>query len=117
MRLPNGERAEAGLDKVTNYLLNPDHPANRGKAEGYARFGFFRWRWKALQSALLAHARSSPVIRTIPAADGEKYVLEGMLEGADGRRPWLRSVWKLKTGERSPRLVTAHLIPPPKEPS
>ncbi len=117
MKLPHAEAAIANEDKIRNYLLHPRHPANLGKAEGFARFGFFRWRWKVLQAALLAHASTSPVIRIIPSADGAKYVLEGMLEGANGRSPWLRSVWKLKTGEHSPRLVTAHLIPPPKEPS
>lgn len=117
MKLPNGERAEASLEKVRNYLLNSEHPANRGKAAGYARFGFFRWRWLKLRDALLAHACTASVVKIMPTPQGVKYALEGMLEGADGRRPWFCSVWEVKGGRPSPQLVTAHLIPPPKEPS
>lgn len=115
MKLPNGDRAEAGLDKVRNYLLNPDHPANRGKAAGFALFGFSRIHWEAFQSALLAHAGTAQVVKIVSTPLGATYVMDGMLEGADGRKPWIRTVWELKADDRAPRLVTAHLIPPPKE--
>jgi len=115
MRLHHAESAEASEDKVRNYLLNPDHPANRGKAAGYALFGFYRLNWEAMRSALIVHAGTASVVKIVHTPLGMKYVADGMLEGVDGRRPWLRAVWEIKADGPTPRLVTAHLIPPPKE--
>lgn len=115
MHLPHAESAVATVEKVRDFLLNPRHPANRGKADGLALFGFSMARWQVYQASLLAHARSAQLLNTRRTPYGELHAVEGMLNGADGRTPWVRSVWEVRWGDVIPRLVTAHLTSPPKE--
>jgi hypothetical protein len=41
---------------------------------------------------------------------GKRYVIEGIMEAANGRMVMLRSVWFIDTGENIPRFVTAYPI-------
>jgi len=40
MKLPNYQSATVPKRKVTDYLLNPAHPAGGSKASFFLRFGF-----------------------------------------------------------------------------
>lgn len=97
--------------KITHYLLATGHPAGRAKAAFFGRFGFHRAEWRRLGEALLEHARSARVIMTSETEFGKKYVLEGPLLAPDGRKPQIRTVWFVATGEATPRLVTAYAAP------
>lgn len=66
-RLPNAANANVPADKVCDYLLEPAHKDNAGKAEFFFRFGFTLANWSELQSALAAHPLINPVTR-IPGA-------------------------------------------------
>lgn len=102
MPLPNRHRAHIDRRKLTEYLLNPDHPDARGKS------AFFRGRygsdWKRLRDDLLEHA-SGAVASVEETRHGTVYVVEEMLSGAP-----VRSVWIVRIGESFPRLVTAYPI-------
>ncbi len=110
-RLPDAHLATVDRRKITDYLLARSHPAGRAKAAFFARFGFMAAAWPKLRDALLDHTRSAPVISAADTPFGKKYILEGPLAAPDGRRPRIRAVWFVETGETAPKFVTAYPVP------
>ena len=106
--LPDADAAFVEPDKLTEYLLNPDHPVGGDKAAFLARFGFRREAWRALEAALLAHARAGEVVGERQSRYGHHYTVQGPLATPDGRNPTVRTAWVVAWGERQPRFVTAH---------
>jgi hypothetical protein len=110
-RLPNAQLAVIDRRKITDYLLAQGHPAGRGKAAFFQRFGFSVAAWAMLRDALLDHARSAPIVSAADTPFGKKYILEGQLSALDGREPRVRAVWFIIAGEMVPRFVTAYPAP------
>lgn len=113
--LPNADLAIVEEIKVTGYLLSPDHPDGRSKADFFTRFGFRRENWEILAEALRRHGRAYPVAQTATSFWGTRYSVDGLLDCPDGRRPRLRTVWIVENlendvGESIPRLITAYPI-------
>ena len=52
MKLPNAERAVVEREKIADYLLNPEHPDNGGKAAFFLALGYNRDDWPSLPAAL-----------------------------------------------------------------
>jgi hypothetical protein len=61
-RLPRAESAIVEPAKLSEYLLDGDHPVGGDKAAFLSRFGFRRGDWRILESVLLGHARDGRVI-------------------------------------------------------
>ncbi len=115
MLLPNADKAVVEENKITGYLLSPDHPDGRSKAEFFTRFGFRREQPALLADALRKHGTVHPVTKAAQSAWGTRYSVDGELDCPDGRRPRLRTVWIVETTgedaeEMPPRLITAHPI-------
>ena len=108
MNVPNAEQAVVPQNKVENYLLDLSHPIGGDKARFFLHFGFRREEWTVLADALRLHVRGNPVARSIPDVDGVTYVVEGPLETLSGRKPGVRTVWLIETGELAPRFITAY---------
>lgn len=94
--------------KVAGYLLAPAHPHGRHKARFFEAMGFHSERWLELASALRAHARRNGVAEIREARFGTLLVVEGTMEGPNGRVAALRVVWFLESRSTMPRLVTAY---------
>jgi len=109
--MPGASDALIEERKIADYLLSATHPVGRTKAEFFQRFGFRLGNWQELEAALLEHARTGEVRARIETPFGTKYIVEGRLAAVDGRRPNLRSVWFVETGQTQPRLVTALPMP------
>ena len=107
-RLPSPALAIIEEQKIRQYLLTSDHPAGRAKAAFFLRFGFRVEAWQELRQALLRHSRTAGIVAIGETEFGEKYILEGRLTAPDGRRPMVRAVWFVRSGEVAPRLVTAY---------
>ena len=102
MQLPNQDQAHIDRRKITDYLLNRDHPDAKGKSAFFcSRYGTD---WQTLRDDLRAHA-THPVATVNETRHGTLYVIEQNLQGAP-----VRSVWIIRTGESFPRLVTAYPI-------
>jgi len=102
MHLPNCTEAHVDRRKLTEYLLNRDHPDATGKsAFFYGRYGD---NWTELRDDLQEHATGA-VASVEETRHGTTYVIEKPLSGA-----LVRSVWMIRTGESIPRLVTAYPI-------
>jgi hypothetical protein len=44
-------------------------------------------------------------------ADGVTYLIEGLLETPSGRKPHVRTIWLIETGQVAPRFITAYPLP------
>src|SRR6266540_606848 len=109
--IPDPDQATIEDRKIIHYLLSGSHPAGRAKAVFFRRFGFRTSTWQSLRDALLDHARSAALVSASDTPFGKKYTLEGPLVTPGARRPRVRSIWFVATGETAARLVTAYRFP------
>jgi hypothetical protein len=58
MFLPNAHFAVVERQKITEYLLNPEHRYGASKARFFAAFGFAVDAWEVLANALQEHAQT-----------------------------------------------------------
>ena len=108
MKLPHGESAWVGREKITDYLLSPSHPDGAGKAAFFTGYGFRAEEWEVFTRVLRKHGQTHPVIKVVDSDFGSRYAIDGILETPDGRQPFVRTVWILEKGSTEPRLVTAY---------
>ncbi len=108
MRLPNADVAIVDERKVAEYLLNPAHPDNGGKAAFFTALGFSRESAAELIGALAALAQEGEVVQEVESSHGRKYVVDGAIRSPAGKSAGVRSVWIIDLGEEGPRLVTAY---------
>jgi hypothetical protein len=106
--LPNAYAAFVADEKVRDYLLNPQHPGNGGKAAFFTSFGFSHPDWPKLADALRRHAVTHRVTRTRPDPYGTRYAIRGPLESPDRSNPRVWSIWVIDPSTSNPRLVTAY---------
>ena len=110
MKLPEAGRAAISREKITGYLLSRTHQQGRHKAAGFIRFGFSPEQWEILAAALRSHVAQHEVSTVAATPYGSRYVVDGILETPDGRKPTVRSVWFIGKGVAVPRLVTAYFL-------
>ena len=93
MKLPNAALAEVPERKVTQYLLNPAHPAGGSKAAFFLRFGFTAADWRQLAAVLVRLAQENEVTETEQTRHGQRYVVDGRLLAPDGTSLNIRTAW------------------------
>jgi hypothetical protein len=70
MKLPNAEHAVIEREKIADYLLNPAHPDNGGKAPFFLALGFTQDAWPKLAEALRNLAENHPVTKCMDSPHG-----------------------------------------------
>jgi hypothetical protein len=108
LKLPYAENAFIPDAKVTNYLLNTNHPRGKDKAAFFIRYGFSASEWNVLRDALLNHGSVHDVASVLETPQGIHYAIDGELNAPDGRSPQIRTIWALDTDSTAPRLITAY---------
>jgi hypothetical protein len=108
LTLPNAQFAIVDREKITDYLLNPAHPDNGGKARFFLGLGFAAEQWQEFAGALRKLAGSFPVIERVESPHGIKYIVIGRIETPSAKSPSVRTVWIVDRGNDKPRLVTAY---------
>ncbi len=108
MKLPNAHLAVIEREKITEYILNPAHPDNGGKAGFFEAQGFRRDAWETLAASLRKLAATGDVTEAVESSHGQKYILDARIETPSGKRPIVRTVWIVDRGLDAPRLVTAY---------
>jgi hypothetical protein len=106
--LPNAHLAVVEGQKVRDYILNPAHPDNGGKAQFFMAMGFTADAWEQLADALREMAGTVHITSRSDSVHGEKFVLEGDLNTPSGKTPRVRSVWIIDRGSQALRLVTVY---------
>ena len=109
VKLPNVHRAVIDSRKLVEYVLNPAHPRNGGKARFFNALGFFADAPEPLVDALRALAATGDAVARM-SVHGEKYVVDGLLSGhTEASTPrMVRTVWITEPGHDVPRFVTVH---------
>ncbi len=74
VKLPNASKALVERRKLTDYLLDFDHPEGAGKAEFFSRFGLTAPKWQVLAKALRTHARSHDVSSTSTTEEPQRCI-------------------------------------------
>jgi hypothetical protein len=97
MSLPFADQAIVSQAKLVEYLLNPDHPGGRGKAQFFLRLGFRREQPDLLRQALL-HMASTAEMTETRGMFGRKFVGAGELATPSGRTVRVLTVWMLADG-------------------
>ncbi len=108
MKLPNAAKAIVERIKVEDYLLNPAHPDNGGKAEFFTGLGFSSGEWETLAAAFRNLAETAEVTHFAESPHGKKYVTVGRLESPEGKSAQVQTIWIVDTGLNVARLVTAY---------
>jgi hypothetical protein len=108
VKLPDvAARIHVEPEKITAYLLVPEHPQNQGKAHFFLAFGFRHDVPETMIAALIAHARAHEVTTVENRSYATVYTVEGELSTPDGRRPHVRTVWHITLGTDVARFITA----------
>ena len=108
MKLPNAQEAIVDERKVREYLLSPSHPVGRFKARYFGSIGFPPEAWPEFVSALRRLAAEGEAEMLEDSEYGKKYSVRGQLAGRGARPAEVESVWIVRAGEDTPRLVTVY---------
>lgn len=95
-------------DKLSEYLLNLDHPDGGPKAQFFLDRGFSPPPNVWLIQALFHHARPSNLVKDMATGFGTKYVYEGIMRMPDESSHRVRSVWFEYPNDPRRFLVTAY---------
>jgi hypothetical protein len=85
VKLPNAEKARVERNKIVDYLLNPVHPDNSGKAAFFEGLGFRRDEWKSLAKSLQELAARTEITNATVSPHGRKYLIVGQIESPSGK--------------------------------
>lgn len=109
MKLPLGERAIVGDDKLIGYCLNSRHPEGRHKARVFqSLLGLGPEQADILKAALCQAAAGEPAEQVGTTPYGDLYVVDFVMSAGDKTAP-VRSVWIIRGGEEAPRLVSCYV--------
>ena len=92
MNLPNVNLAIIAEEKITEYLLNAEHPEGRGKARFFGSLGFSVEQWQTFADALRQLATSFPVTTNVASRHGSKYIVDGTITSPRGISVAIRTV-------------------------
>lgn len=108
MKLPKTDKLVVEREKIVDYLLNPAHPDNGGKAAFFEGLGFRRAEWEPLAAALRTLAAKAHVAQSTESPHGRKYVIVGPIESPSGKPALVQTIWIVDAGRDVARLVTAY---------
>lgn len=92
MKLPNATIALVEREKITEYLLNPEHPDNGGKAGFFLALGFSQDKCELLADSFHQIAMRSEVSQTMESTHGKKYIIDSEIQTPGGKAPRVRTV-------------------------
>lgn len=95
-------------DKLTCYLLVPNHPVGGPKARFFKSIGFSLDNLPLMTSALIEHGRTAPLERDEASGYGHKYTLIGGMIAPNERLYTVKSVWLEEASGSVVRLITAY---------
>ncbi len=111
MELPNADRAEVDLRKLSEYCLCPLHPVGKHKATVFrAALGLTTADAHVLRERILLAAIDGQVVTGHTDEFGDRYHLDFEVATLSGRA-LVRSAWIIRAGEDFPRLTTSFVLP------
>jgi hypothetical protein len=111
MRLPNSDRAEVDLRKLSEYCLSPTHPVGEHKAAVFhAALGLTASDATVLRQWILQAAVDGQAVVDRIDEFGDRYRIDFEIATPSGRA-MVRSAWIIRAGEDFPRLTTCFVLP------
>lgn len=111
MGLPNADRAEVDLRKLSEYCLSPAHPVGKHKAVVFrAALGLTAADAHRLRERILRAAIEGQAVFERADEFGDRYRLDFEAVTPSGRA-LVRSAWIIRAGEDFPRLTTCFVLP------
>src|SRR5271166_3095406 len=102
-RLPNGDRAEIDLRKLTEYCLNPGHPRGRHKARVFREaLGIGQAEPEELRARFLRAAREGAAVLHEADKWGDRWRVDVAIQ-RQNRRVMVRTIWIVGRGSTKPR--------------
>lgn len=92
MKVPYAEQAYIEREKLTQYLLNFDHPDGASKAAFYEAMGFNLSNVEELEIELLRLINDNEINTVSENQHGTKYIVIGTLYGKEQRTRLLKTV-------------------------
>jgi hypothetical protein len=108
VRLPNAADAAISSAKIREYLLSRKHPIGMHKASFFEALGYTEAHWRRLAEDLHRIVTTGDAEPSRHNGHGQLFVVDGELEGPSGRSAWVRTIWIILDGDRTPRLVTVY---------
>jgi hypothetical protein len=108
MPIPNANAAFVPPEKVTDYLLDEQHPVGKSKAKWFSSLGYDVGDSGRLEKDLLKLVQSSEDYAEKASSFGTKYVVSGRITSPSGRDANVTTVWIIESSGGAPRLVTAY---------
>jgi hypothetical protein len=110
MKVPNGQFAFIDMAKLRDYSLSPQHPEGKHKARVFqAALGLGLDDAEWLRDELLKAVANLPCTPGRLTVYGQRYILDFRAE-RHGKSALLRSIWIVRRGEESPRLVSCYVL-------
>lgn len=106
MDVPNPDRAEVDLRKLSNYCLSSTHPVAKHKAALFrAALGFTAGDAPLLRARILKAAVDEQAVLDRSHQFGNRYRLDFEIDSPSGRA-WVRTAGIVRAGEDFPRPTT-----------
>jgi len=111
MLLPNLERASIAIEKLRDYVLNPDHPTGRNKARVFKdRLGIGRKHAVVFGEIIKASLPRALAEKTKECSYGTHWVTYHEIIGIGGQSVIVTVAWIYKTEEpETPTLITCYI--------
>lgn len=108
--LPNGDRAEVDIRKLTGYCLNTEHPQGGPKARVFRAFlGLTVADGELLRQKLIEAARTESAEPKAADQYGERYEIKFLMQGPNGNSAEITSGWIIDKGQDFPRLTSCYI--------
>jgi hypothetical protein len=104
------DKIEISERKLVGYILNKSHIDGVHKARFFEKFGFYSENWIDLKNAFIKHIENRDNLEIIINSYGKKYIISGVIDGLDGRKPKIKSIWFIENNEKILKFVTAYPI-------
>lgn len=109
--LPHLEQASIPIEKLRDYVLNPDHPAGRNKARVFkAILGLERKHAAAFAEIIRESLNRAPAVKKEVIAYGEPWLTYHEIIGLQGRPAIVTVAWLFKLDQPEiPVLITCYI--------
>jgi hypothetical protein len=105
--LPNYQNAVIPPSKLQDYALNPAHTDGQHKARLFKSIlGFERRDWEALSNAILEELPFCEGVFNREDGWGKYYLVSLVIEGPNGNKARVTTIWIFKKGTDYPSFVT-----------
>jgi hypothetical protein len=118
--LPRAQLAIADPARFSGYLLSKTHPKGRHKARVFRSvLGFESRHSDDLRTSLLEGVRTTPIAKVEGGFEPGRWkcTIDIEVQGAEGRRAIVRSIWEAAEAPKPPRLLTAYVKRAPQTPT